>query len=40
MSAKKLEAVLTAYQDYHAMYEIDEIKNVYMDENELRELNS
>ena len=40
LSAGKLADVLRAYRDYHATHEIDEAKNVYMDRQEILELNT
>ena len=39
LSENKLKEVLSGYQAYHDRYEIDENKNVYMDETEIRQLN-
>ena len=40
LSAVKLADVLRAYRDYHATHEIDEAKNVYMNQQEILELNT
>lgn len=40
LSDAKLKDVLRAYKRYHDTHQIDENKNVYMDEAELRNLNS
>ena len=40
LSAVKLGDVLRAYRDYHATHEIDEAKNVYMNQQEILELNT
>lgn len=40
LSKEKLEDVLSAYQNYHEIHEIDEMKNVYMDKNEILRLNN
>lgn len=40
LSENKLNDVLTAYKKYHLYYEIDENKNIYMDEQEIKNLNS
>lgn len=39
LSEAKLAAVLSAYRRYRERYEIDENKNVYMDQNEITRLN-
>ena len=39
LSKEKLEDVLNAYRNYHEVHEIDEMKNVYMDKNEILSLN-
>lgn len=39
LSFQKLNAVLTAYRNYHTRYQIDENKVVYMDKTEILALN-
>ena len=39
LSQDKLNGVLKVYRDYHNKYEIDENKNVYMDQEEITSLN-
>ena len=39
LSGKKLAEALRAYRSYHEANEIDELKNVYMDMNEILSLN-
>lgn len=39
LSAGKLTSILQAYKTYHDNNQIDELKNVYMDEHEVTSLN-
>ena len=39
LSAGKLSSILRAYKTYHDNNQIDELKNVYMDEHEIASLN-
>ena len=40
LSPIKLADILSAYRFYHQTYEIDEMKNVYMDKSEILEINT